>query len=193
MDAVPGDVTLLLGELSGGNKAALAEIVPLLYSELRRLASSYLRRERGDHTLQATALVNEAYLRLMQQRQPHWANRDQFMGIAAQLMRRILVDYGRGHRAAKRGGDSDKVVLEEALVVCKQRGADVVALDDALNRLAELDSQQARIVELRFFGGLSVEQTAGALAISPATVKRKWTVAKAWLARELAANTDDDA
>lgn len=193
MDAVPGDVTLLLGELSAGNKAALAEIIPLLYSELRRLASSYLRRERGDHTLQATALVNEAYLRLIQQRQPHWASRDQFMGIAAQLMRRILVDYGRGHRAAKRGGDADKVVLEEALVVCKQRGADVVALDDALNRLAQLDSQQARIVELRFFGGLSVEQTAGAMAISPATVKRKWTVAKAWLARELAANPDHDA
>ena len=193
MDPAPGDVTVLLGELSAGNKAALAEIVPLLYSELRRLASSYLRRERGDHTLQATALVNEAYLRLIQQREPHWGNRDQFMGIAAQLMRRILVDYGRSHRASKRGGDADKVVLEEALVVCKQRGADVVALDDALNRLAELDPQQARIVELRFFGGLSVEQTAGALEISPATVKRKWTVAKAWLARELASNKDHDA
>ena len=185
MDTSPKDMTTLLGELSGGKPEALANLVPVLYSELRRLASHYLKQERVDHTLQATALVHEAYLRLLNQREVRWENRNQFFGIAAQLMRRILVDYGRSRRAAKRGGSAGKVFLEESLVVCKQSAPDVVALDEALSKLAEVDSQQARIVELRFFGGLSVEQAADVLHISPATLKRNWNVAKAWLAREL--------
>lgn len=157
----------------------------MLYSELRRLASYYLRRERGNHTLQATALVHEAYLRLVDQRDIQWGNRNQVMGIAAQLMRRILLDYSRSHQAAKRGGNVEKVYLQEAAIVSTARAADVVALDEALIRLAELDPQQARLVELRFFGGLSIEETADVLEVSPATVKRSWNVAKAWLAREL--------
>jgi RNA polymerase sigma-70 factor, ECF subfamily len=157
----------------------------LLYSELRRLASHYMQRERGNHTLQATALVHEAYLRLINQRGVQWDNPNQFLGIAAQLMRRILLDYGRGHQAAKRGGKVDKVFLEEATVLSKTRPADIIALDQALTKLAEIDPQQARLVELRFFGGLNVEETAGVLEVSPATVKRNWNVAKAWLAREL--------
>jgi RNA polymerase sigma factor (TIGR02999 family) len=190
---LPRDITRLLGELSRGNEKALAELMPLLYSELRRLASYYLRRERGDHTLQATALVHEAYLRLVDQREARWENRNQFMSVASQLMRRILVDYSRSRHAAKRGGHAGKVLLEEAAIAGKGRAADVVALDDALKRLAELDPQQARLVELRFFGGLSIEETAGILDVSPATVKRNWNVAKAWLAREMRSGkgTDD--
>lgn len=156
----------------------------LLYSELRQLAGAYLQRERGDHTLQATALVHEAYVRLRDQ-EVHWANRNQFLGVAAQVMRRILVDYGRAHHAAKRGGQAGKVYLDEAQAVSEEVSADVVAIDEVLNRLAKVDPEQAKIVELRFFAGLSVEQTAAVLNISPATVKRHWNVAKAWLAREL--------
>jgi RNA polymerase sigma-70 factor, ECF subfamily len=184
MDA-PRDVTRLLAEFSGGDEHALAELMPLLYSELRRLASYYLQRERSNHTLQATALVHEAYLRLVDQKEGGWANRNQFMAVASQLMRRILVDYSRRHSSAKRGGNAEKVYLEESAVVSKGRAADVVELDDALTRLAELDPEQARLVEMRFFGGLSIEETAGVLGVSPATVKRNWSVAKAWLAREL--------
>jgi RNA polymerase sigma factor (TIGR02999 family) len=184
MDA-PRDVTRLLAEFSGGDEHALAELMPLLYSELRRLASYYLQQERSNHTLQATALVHEAYLRLVDQKEGGWANRNQFMAVASQLMRRILVDYSRRHCSAKRGGNAEKVYLEESAVVSKGRAADVVELDDALTRLAELDPEQARLVELRFFGGLSIEETAGVLGVSPATVKRDWSVAKAWLAREL--------
>jgi RNA polymerase sigma-70 factor (ECF subfamily) len=184
MDA-PRDVTRLLAEFSGGDEHALAELMPLLYSELRRLASYYLQRERSNHTLQATALVHEAYLRLVDQKEGGWANRNQFMAVASQLMRRILVDYSRRHSSAKRGGNAEKVYLEESAVVSKGRAADVVELDDALTRLAELDPEQARLVEMRFFAGLSIEETAGVLGVSPATVKRNWSVAKAWLAREL--------
>jgi RNA polymerase sigma-70 factor (ECF subfamily) len=165
---------------------ALAERTSALYSELRRIAGYYLRQERRDHTLQATALVHEVYLRLVDQRGVQWENRNQFLGIAAQLMRRILLDYSRSHRASKRGGNAEKVFLQEASVISKTRPADVVALDEALTRLAEIDSQQAHLVELRFFGGLSIEETAGVLEVSPATVKRNWVVAKAWLARVLA-------
>ncbi len=179
-----GDASELPGPRTG-NEQGLSESTALLYSELRRLASYYLRRERGNHTLQATALVHEAYLRLVDQRDIHWENRNQVMGIAAQLMRRILLDYSRSHQAAKRGGNVERVYLEEAAIVSAARAADVVALDDALLRLAELDPQQARLVELRFFGGLSIEETADVLEVSPATVKRSWNVAKAWLAREL--------
>jgi RNA polymerase sigma factor (TIGR02999 family) len=185
MDAAQKDVTRLLAEFSGGNEHALADLMPLLYTELRRLASYYLQRERSNHTLQATALVHEAYLRLVDQKEGGWANRNQFMAVASQLMRRILVDYSRGHHAAKRGGDAQKVYLEESAVVSKGRAADVVELDDALTKLNQLDPEQARLVELRFFGGLSIEETAGVLGMSQATVKRHWSVAKAWLAREM--------
>jgi RNA polymerase sigma-70 factor (ECF subfamily) len=184
LDIPREDASGPLGPRSGGEQG-LSESTAMLYSELRRLASYYLQRERGNHTLQATALVHEAYIRLVDQRGIQWGNRNQFMGVAAQLMRRILLDYSRGHHAAKRGGNVDKVYLEEAALVSPVRATDVVALDEALVRLAELDPQQARLVELRFFGGLSIEETAEVLEISPATVKRSWNVAKAWLAREL--------
>ncbi|MFZ0201524.1 MAG: sigma-70 family RNA polymerase sigma factor [Candidatus Sulfotelmatobacter sp.] len=184
MDA-PRDVAALLGELDVGNDKAVAELVVLLYSELRSLASRYLQRERSNHTLQTTALVHEAYLRLADQREVHWKNREQFLGIAAQLMRRILVDYSRGHGAKKRGSGFEKVFLEEAAGVSTGKAEEVVALDEALSRLAEFDPQQAQLVELRFFGGLSVEEAAGVLGVSRTTVKRNWNLAKAWLAREL--------
>jgi RNA polymerase sigma-70 factor, ECF subfamily len=187
------DVATVLGDLNIGSDKAAAELVVLLYSELRGLASSYLRRERCDHTLQTTALVHEAYLRLADQREVHWKNREQFMGVAAQLMRRILVDYSRGHDAKKRGKDFEKVFLEEAAGVSKGKAADVVALDEALTRLAEFDPEQARLVELRFFGGLSVEEAAGVLGVSRTTVKRNWNLAKAWLARELRRGEHQDA
>jgi len=181
----PIDAATLLGELDVGNDKAVAELVVLLYSELRSLASGYLRRERSDHTLQTTALVHEAYLRLADQKEVRWKNREQFMGVAAQLMRRILVDYSRSHGAQKRGKGLEKVFLEEAEVVSKGKAADVIQLDEALTRLAEFDPEQAHLVELRFFGGLSLEETAGVLGVSRTTVKRNWNLSKAWLAREL--------
>jgi RNA polymerase sigma-70 factor, ECF subfamily len=187
------DVTTLLGQLDVGNDKAVAELVVLLYSELRTLASRYLRRERSDHTLQTTALVHEAYLRLADQREVRWKNREQFMGVAAQLMRRILVDYSRGHDAKKRGKDFERVFLEEAAGVSKGKAADVIALDEALTRLAEFDPEQARLVELRFFGGLSIEEAAGVMGVSRTTVKRNWNVVKAWLARELRKGDPKDA
>jgi RNA polymerase sigma factor (TIGR02999 family) len=194
MDA-PIDVATLLGELDVGSDKAAAELVVQLYSELRSLASSYLRRERSDHTLQTTALVHEAYLRLADQREVRWKNKEQFMGVAAQLMRRILVDYSRAHGAEKRGKGFEKVFLKEAEAVAISNGkaADVVALDEALTQLAEFDPQQAHLVELRFFGGLSIEEAAGVLGISRTTVKRNWNVAKAWLARELRRGDQRDA
>jgi RNA polymerase sigma-70 factor, ECF subfamily len=169
----------------GESERALADRTSTLYLELRRIAGHYLRQERPNHTLQATALVHEVYLRLVDQREVQWENRNQFLGVAAQLMRRILLDYSRRHQAAKRGGNAQKVFLEEASIISKTQPADVVAVDEALTRLAGIDAQQARLVELRFFGGLNIEETAGVLEVSPATVKRNWTVAKAWLAREL--------
>src|SRR5271157_2029259 len=187
------DVATLLGELDIGHDKAAADLVVLLYSELRSLASRYLRRERSDHTLQTTALVHEAYLRLADQREVRWKNREQFLGVAAQLMRRILVDYSRGHGAKKRGKGFEKVFLEEAAGVSKGKTADVIALDEALTRLAEFDPQQAQLVELRFFGGLSIEEAAGVLGISRTTVKRNWNLAKAWLARELRRGDQKDA
>jgi RNA polymerase sigma factor (TIGR02999 family) len=191
----PIDVATLLGELDVGSDKAAAELVVQLYSELRSLASSYLRRERSDHTLQTTALVHEAYLRLADQREVRWKNKEQFMGVAAQLMRRILVDYGRAHGAEKRGKGFEKVFLKEAeaVAISKGKAADVVALDEALTQLAEFDPQQAHLVELRFFGGLSIEEAAGVLGISRTTVKRNWNVAKAWLARELRRGDQKDA
>ncbi len=166
------------------------EWTALLYSELRRLAGYYMQRERGNHTLQPTALVHEAYLRLSDQHGIQWKNRGQFLGVAATVMRRVLLDYSRGYQAAKRGGGVEKVFLQEAAVASDTRPAELVALDEALTKLSKVDPEQAHLVELRFFGGLSIEETAEVLAVSPATVKRNWNVAKAWLARELAQGRD---
>jgi RNA polymerase sigma factor (TIGR02999 family) len=178
-------VTQLLVDWSKGDLAAREALLPLVYDELRRLAASYLRRERPDHTLQPTALVHEAYLRLVEERRVDWQGRSHFFGVSAKLMRRILVDHARGHLAEKRGGGLPKVPITEAIAMSRERPADLLALDESLTKLAELDAQQGRVVELRVFAGLSVEETAEALGISPATVKRDWTVAKAWLAREI--------
>jgi RNA polymerase sigma factor (TIGR02999 family) len=168
-------------------------MMPLIYDELRRQAQRYLQRERPDHTLQATALVHEAYLRLVDQKKVQWQNRAHFFGVAAQVMRRLLVDHARQQHAAKRGGVVPKLALDEALQVADARAADVVALDEALTALAALDPQHSRLVELRFFGGLTIEETAEVLGVSPATVKRDWSMAKAWLYRELRTGGLDDA
>jgi len=169
------------------NEQALSDWMAFLYSELRRLAQHYLEQERPNHTLQATALVHEAYLRLVEQHDVRWQSRTQVIAIAAQMMRRILLDYSRSHESAKRGGNVNRVFLEESSLVSKAQAADVIVLDEALTRLAEVDAQHARVVELRFFGGLSIDEAAEVLEVSPATVKRNWNVAKAWLARELRA------
>jgi RNA polymerase sigma-70 factor (ECF subfamily) len=163
------------------------EAVASVYAELRRLAAFYMRRERSGHTLQPTALVNEAFLRLIQQRNVQWNNKNQFLGVAAPIMRRILVDHSRRRRAAKRGGAVDAIPFEQAVLPVIQRASDVIALDEALDALATRDPQQARIVELRFFSGLSIEETAEVVGVSPSTIKREWNFAKAWLAREMRA------
>ena len=178
-------VTGLLQRWSGGDSKALDELTPLVYSEVRKLARSYLRRERSNHTLQATALVNEAYIRLVDQRKVQWQSRAHFFGIAAQMMRRVLVDHARTRNAEKRGSGEVPVVLDEALGVSNSRSLDLVRLDDALEALAALDARQAKIVELRFFGELSIEETAEVVRLSPATVKREWAAARTWLRREL--------
>jgi RNA polymerase sigma factor (TIGR02999 family) len=175
----------MLLDWSQGDQQALDRLMPLLYDELRLIARRYLRRERQDHTLQTTALVHEAFIRLIDQQQVSWQNRAHFFAIAAQMMRRILVDHARGQQADKRGGEAPKLSLDEAMDVAEQQAVDLIALDDALSTLTRLDAQQCRIVELRYFGGLTVEETAEALRISPATVKREWSMAKAWLHREL--------
>lgn len=182
------DVTQILKEVSDGDKDAPARLMPLVYDELRRLASHYLRQERSDHTLQPTALVHEAYLKLIDQTRVDWQSRAHFVGVAAQSMRRILVDHARSHQASKRGGLQQKLALDEAIDYSQSRDVDLVALDDALNTLAEFDQRQSRIVELRFFGGLTIEETAEALGVSPATVKVDWSMAKAWLRREIKKN-----
>jgi len=178
------DVTVLLQRMEGGDNEAANQLVPLLYEELRRMAGAYLRHERPDHTLQPTALVNEAYLKLVDQN-VQWQNRSHFFGVASQLMRRILVDYARGRQAAKRGGGAGKLSLDEAMIASPQNAAAVLALDETLSRLAEFDPQLVRVVEMRVFGGLSIEETAAALSVSPATVKRNWSMAKAWLTQEM--------
>ena len=182
--ATTHDVTRLLFDLQQGKDGAADQLVPLVYSELHDLAVHYMRGERDDHTLQPTALVHEAYMRLVDQRNASWQNRSHFFGIAAQAMRRILVDHARRKRAAKREG-GNRVTLDESVAEAPQRSVDLIALDDALNKLAALDPRQARVVELRFFGGLDIEQTAESLGISPATVKRDWTFARAFLQREM--------
>jgi len=179
-------ITELLIDWGNGDQAALEKLMPLVYDELRRLASNYLRRERPSHTLQPTALVNEAYLKLVDQRNAKWQNRAQFFGISAQLMRRILVDHARQHRAAKRGGSKQqRLSITSAERVVKQPEIDLLALNEALDELTIMDPQQAQIVELKFFGGLSIEETAEVLAISHATVERDWKMARAWLRRQL--------
>lgn len=179
-----GDVTQMLLEWSSGNRLALDQLMPVVYDELHKIAKRYLRREPTDHTLQATALVNEAFLRLIDQRNVSWQNRSHFFALAAQAMRRIMVDHARRRLAEKRSGGL-KLSLNEAIDLTDEKGLDVVALDDALLSLATFDPQQCHIVELRFFGGLSIKDTATVLGISPATVKRDWTLAKAWLHREI--------
>jgi RNA polymerase sigma-70 factor (ECF subfamily) len=185
-----GEVTRLLGEIGRGEKDAMNQLLPLVYDELHRLARSYFRRERGEHTLQPTALVHEAYIRLVDQRAP-MESRGHFLAVAATQMRRILLDYARKHRAARRGGAGQKVMLEDTMAISEQVPVDMIALDGALTRLAGLDSEQARLVELRFFGGLSVEQTAEVLGVSPATVKRYWSSARALLHREITGGSRD--
>ncbi len=180
-DYTTENVTQLLVELSNGNHAAVDALLPLIYDELRNLAANYLRRERRDHTLQPTALVHEAYLRLVDQRSVNWQNRAHFFGVAAQLMRRILVDHARAHNAEKRGHDFQKLSLDENIDKADERSAGLIALDDALKELAEIDEQKSRIVELRYFGGLTVEETAEVLGVTPVTIKRHWRMAKAWL------------
>lgn len=167
------------------DKEELDKMMPAIYDELRRQAARYLRQERPGHTLQTTALIHEAYVRLVDQRNVQWQNRAHFFGIAAQMMRRILVDHARTKKRAKRGGSDIKVSLDDAAVAVKGQDLDVVAVDEALSRLAKIDEQQSRVVELRFFSGLTVEETAEVMGISPATVKRDWSMAKAWLHREL--------
>ena len=186
MEASPGEVTVLLAELKRGNKDALGKLVPLVYDELRRLAGHYMRAERVGHTLQPTAVVHEAYLRLVGEDWAEWQNRAQFVGVAARQMRRILVDYARQHFAGKRGGTPAKVDLD-ALAGSFDSGKsdEILAVDEAIARLGALDPQQAQVVELRYFGGLTVEETAELLGVSPRTVKRDWAMALAWLRAEL--------
>jgi RNA polymerase sigma factor (TIGR02999 family) len=182
---VPADITGLLARWRSGDPLALDALMPVVYEELRRLARHYLRNEPSDHTLQSTALVHEAYVRLAGQKTPDWKGRTHFYGVAARLMRQILVDHARSRRADKRGGGSVMLALDEQLVGAVRQDLDVLALDEALDRLAGLSPQQSEIVELRFFSGLSIEDTSEVLGVSPATVKRGWTTARAWLFREM--------
>jgi RNA polymerase sigma-70 factor, ECF subfamily len=179
------DVTVLLKQVAGGNQDAAAKLIPLVYEELHQVAQNRLRLERADHTLQPTALVHEAYLKLVAQRDVNWQSRAHFFAVASRLMRRILVDYARGRLRAKRGGKQPKLPLDKVFVISRGRCDELLALDECLERLSKLDARQSRIVELRFFGGLTVEEAARVLDVSPKTVKREWSIAKAWLYGEL--------
>jgi len=190
MAALPNEVTQLLITWSNGDKAALDQLIPLVHAELRRLARHHMGRENPGHTLQTSALINEAYLRLVDQQNVPWQNRAHFFAVSAQVMRHILIDHARSHAYAKRGGGVRKVPLDEAVALNDRRANELIALDDALNILAALDTRKSQIIELRFFGGLSIEETAEALKISPITVTREWRSAKAWLRREM--NRDSD-
>ena len=191
METSTGELTRLLHDLSGGNREALDKLLPLVYNELRRLAHSYLSHERPDHTLQTTALVHEAYLKLIDQRSVDWQNRAQFFAISAQAMRRILLDNARRHSAAKRGSGGRKVSLEEvASLSGDDANESLIALDIALQELASLDPEQSKIVELRYFGGLTIEETAEVLKTSPSSVQREWTIARAWLYKEISGAPD---
>jgi len=184
------EITQLLVAWSDGDKSALEELTPLVYEELHRLAHRYMRGERAGHTLQTTALVNEAYSRLIDWKNVRWQNRAHFFGVSAQLMRRILVDFARTRDYQKRGAGMRAVTLNEAINVSNEKGVDLVALDEALTALAELDQRQSKVIELRFFGGLTNEEAAEVLKVSVATVRRDWSLARAWLHRELVVNRD---
>jgi len=179
------EITRLLADWSNGDRQALEKLTPLVYDELRRLAGRYLRQERVGHTLQSTALVHEAYMKLVGQNNVKWQNRAHFFGIAAQMIRRILVDYARARKADKRGSGAEKLSLDEAIALPGGQDLDLVALDDALDGLAKIDARQSRLVELRFFAGLTIEETAEVMQMSLATAKRDWVAAKAWLSREV--------
>jgi len=181
----PHEITQLLAEWSDGDQSALDELYPLVYDELHKLARRYMSRERKDHTLQTTALINEAYVRLVDQRNVHWTNRSHFFAISAQIMRRILIDHARRHAYAKRGGGARQVSLEEAATVTSNPGSELIRLDEALNSLAERDPRRSRVVELRYFGGLNNEEIAGVLHVSENTVTRDWNMARAWLYQQL--------
>ena len=185
MSPSPGTITRLLVDWRDGDKAALDRLVPLVYRELRRLAGYYMRRQRAHHTLQTSALINEAYLRLIDHKNMRWENRAHFYAVAAQAMRRILVDHARSRGYAKRGGGALKVSFDEAAIGAEERGAELIALDDALQDLAELDPRKSQVVELRYFGGLSVEETAEVIGVSSVTVMREWRSAKGWLLKAI--------
>ncbi len=178
-------VTQLLKEIQSGDKDALDQMLPLVYGELKKLASYQLRRERSNHTLQPTALVHEAYMRLINQREVDWRDRAHFFGLASQMMRRILVNHALAHKAEKRGGENVMLSLDEVLNFSEKPGVDITLLDDALNRLERIDPQQSKIIELRFFGGLTVEEVAEVLNVSGSTIKREWRIAKAWLYEQI--------
>ena len=184
------DVTTLLLEWRGGNRAALDELMPLIYAEFRQLASRALSRERPNHTLQSTALAHELYLKLIDQKRAQWRDREHFFAMASQIIRRILVDYARRLHAQRRGGLDTRITLDEALAPQQDRDLNLVELDNALEALSQIDSQQAKIIELRFFGGLSIEATGRVLGVSPSTVNREWNLARAWLYRELSRSAD---
>jgi RNA polymerase sigma-70 factor (ECF subfamily) len=193
MEPAPANVTSLLNKLAAGDQEAAAQLVPLVYEELRHLAARRLRQERPDHTLQATALVHEAYVKLSAQRDAKWQNRAQFFGVASQVMRRILVDYARGQQRIRRGGKQQKVSLDDVVLVSPDRTEEVLAVHESLARLEKLDARQARIVELRYFGGLTVEEIAQVVGISTKTVMRELNVAKAWLYGDLKDRRADNA
>ena len=184
MESAAGEITLLLRQATKGDREAVSKLIPLVYDELHRVAAAYLRRERPDHTLQPTVLVHDAYLKLVEQRETDWQNRAQFFGVAAQAMRRILIDHARAHLRGKRGGGR-KVSLDDVLAFSDEQSSDLVALDSALEKLARMDVRQSQVVQLRFFGGLSIQETAQVLKIAPKTVERDWAVAKAWLYMQL--------
>jgi len=192
MPAFPQEITQLLMNWSHGDNAALDQLVPLVYPELRRLAKRYMDREAPEHTLQTSALINEAYLKLVDQQNVQWENRSHFFALAAQVMRHILVDHARTRNYAKRGGGAPRVPLDEAAALTEQRASELIALDDALRDLATLDKCKSQIIELRFFGGLSLEETAEVMNISASTVQREWRAAKAWLHRAMTGRSDPD-
>jgi RNA polymerase sigma factor (TIGR02999 family) len=192
MTSSTNEVTRWLVDWSNGDQAALDKLMPLVYAELRQVAKRYIARQTPGHTLQTTALINEVYLKLIGQEDKSWQNRNHFFGVAAQAMRHILVDYARSKHYAKRGGGARQVSLDEALTVSEERAGEIVALDDALDELAKLDARKCKVVELRYFGGLTVEETSIALNVSPITIMRDWSMAKAWLHRELSKTATSD-
>ena len=187
----PKEVSRLLADCGDGDQAAFNQLLPLVYDELHRLASNYMSRERPDHTLQTTALVNEAYLRLADQGDARWQDRVHFFAVASKVMRQILIDHARRRTRAKRGGNQTRLSLDEAAILSDERAADLLALDEALSQLASLDPRKSRVVELRFFSGLTIEEVAEVLKVNPKTVARDWAMARAWIHRELASATSD--